>query len=163
MLGTCCSILAGAQAPVAPVLTRALGCVIFSKVDLVRGYNQIPVRPKDIPKTVVITPFGLFEFLCMPFGLKNAAQTFQRFMDQVLSGLTFVFDYLDDMLVASKSVSEHKEHLSILFDRLEEHGLVVKVEKCKFGLPKIEFLGHEADKHGIRPLTSKVEAIKQYS
>ena len=84
-------------------------------------------------------------------------------MDQVLNGLTFVFDYLDGMLVASKSVSEHKEHLSILFDRLEEHGLVVKVEKCKFGLPKIEFLGHEADKHGIRPLTSKVEAIKQYS
>ena len=66
------------------------GCTIFSKVDLVCGYNKIPVRPKDVPKTAVVTPFGLFEFLCMPFGLKNAAQIFQRFMDQVLQGLNFV-------------------------------------------------------------------------
>ena len=61
----------------------------------------------------------------MPFGLCNAAQTFQRLMDNVFQDLDFLFVYLDDVLVASRSRNEHKKHLQILFDRLEEHGLVI--------------------------------------
>jgi len=79
------------------------GKTIFTKVDLIRGY---PVHRDDVQKTTVITPFGLFEFLHLPFGLKNAAQDFQRLMDSVLRVLDFLFLYLDDILVASADESQ---------------------------------------------------------
>lgn len=135
------------------------GCVIFSKIDLIRAYHHIPVAPDDVYKTATSTPFGLFEYTRMPFGLRNAAQTFQRFMNQVVQGLDFVYVYLDDVLVASKSHSEHKQHLRMLFQRLTEYGLNVKPSKCVFGASSLLFLGHEITQDGIRPSNEKIQAI----
>jgi Reverse transcriptase (RNA-dependent DNA polymerase) len=87
----------------ADLSARLAGTRVFSKLDLKKGYFQVPVHPDDICKTALITPFGTFEFLRMPFGLRNAGQTFQRLMDQIMRGLDYCFVYLDDILIASES------------------------------------------------------------
>jgi len=146
----------------ADLTARLEGCTIFSKLDLRKGYLQVPVAKEDVAKTAVITPFGLFEFLRMPFGLRNAAQTFQRMMDEVLSGLPWVFVYLDDVLVASRSEDEHEQHLREVLAQLQQHGLVLNGEKCVLGVNKVEYLGHQVSATGVMLLPDKVTAIAAF-
>ena len=96
----------------------------------------------DVPKTAICTPFGLFEFIRMPFGLKNAGQTFQRMMDDVLEGLDCCYVYMDDILVASVDEATHVEDLRAVFQRLRGAGLVLNLEKCTFGAAHVDYLGH---------------------
>ena len=139
--------------------TKLYGAKVFSTIDLVRAYNQIEVKEDSIPKTAVITPSGLFEYRRMPFGLRNASQTFQRFMDEILGHLDFVFTYIDDVLVFSQSESDHMNHLEQVFQILKDNGLTIGLKKCAFTQTTVKFLGYEICEQGIQPCRKKCEVL----
>ncbi len=141
--------------------SRLHGCSIFSKLDLMKGYYQIPVQERDIHKTL-ITPFGLWELSRMPFRLRNASQSFQRFMDVVLSGLDFTFCYLDDILIGSSSTEEHLHHLQLVLQRLQEYGLVLNMEKCELARQEIDFLGHHITAEGSSLILKHLQTIQDF-
>ena len=129
---------------------------------MTKGYYQVPMNKEDIPKTAVTTPFGTYTFNYSCFGLKNAGATFQRLMDNIMGDLPFCVCYVDDVLIFSKTHSEHLKHLRTVLERLRNNGMLVKPNKCKFGLQEVEFLGHKISTKGVAPLASKVKAIEKF-
>ncbi|GFY23812.1 hypothetical protein TNCV_3536061 [Trichonephila clavipes] len=138
------------------------GKKIFSKIDIFKAFHQIPIAECDIPKTAVTTPWGLYEYTHLCFGLVNAPQTFMRFMHEVLRGLPFCFVYLDDILCYSENAEEHRSHLRTIFQRLSSYGLKLNISKCVFGVTELISLGHLITPDGIKPLPDKVQAVLDY-
>lgn len=136
----------------------------FSTLDLASGYNQVPVSERDKSKTAFCTPFGLFEWNRMPFGLCNAPSTFQRLMERIFGDQQYqsLLLYLDDIVVFSSSVSQHLERLEVVFRCLERENLKVKLEKCAFFQPEVKYLGHVISSQGVATDPCKIEVVTQW-
>ncbi len=137
---------------------------VFSTIDLASGYHQVAMHEKDQYKTAFVTPFGLYEYVRMPFGLCNAPATFQRLMQAVMGDLVFqmVLVYLDDLLVYSSTFEAHLSRLETVLCRLREAGLKIKVEKCHFLQAEVRFLGHQVSAQGVGPDPDKLSAVVQW-
>lgn len=137
---------------------------LFSSLDLTAGYFQVAVHDEDQEKTAVTTPFGLYQWTRMPFGLCNAPGTFQRLMEVVLGDLAFdvLLIYLDDVLVFSSDFDSHCEKLDLVFGRLREHGLKLKPSKCFLLRSEVKFLGHIVSAAGVQVDMDKVKALQDW-
>ena len=146
------------------VQDRLAGSTVFSTLDLQSGYWQMPVNPADMDKTA-FSPgagFGLYQFCRMPFGLCNAPSSFQRMMDKIFRGLSFVSTYLDDILIHSPDEEQHKVHLQEVFNRLRRAGLTLRGHKCHIGLAKVTYLGHIFSANGMKPDPCKISVITKW-
>lgn len=147
------------------ILSKLTGARYLSSIDLKAAFWQIPLEEGSCEKTAFVIPSrGLFEFVVMPFGLSNAAQTQQRLMDRVLgySLEPFVFVYLDDIIIATSTFEKHVEVLLEVFGRLKEAHLTINLEKCDFCLPSLRYLGFLLDGEGLRTDPDKVSAMLAY-
>ena len=136
------------------------GAKVFSTIDVRSGYHHIALGKSSRAKTAFVTPFGKYEFLMVPFGLAQAPAYFQLLMKKVLNGLKFAMTYLDNIIIFSKTESQHLEHLDTVFSHLREAGLKMKQSKCDFFKSEIHYLGHLISPEGISPLPNKPDCIQ---
>jgi hypothetical protein len=135
------------------------GARVFSKIDLRSGYHQMKIRQSDIAKTSFSTRYGLYEFTVMSFGLTSAPAYYMNLMNKVfmeyLDKIVIVF--IDDILIYSKSESDHEEHLRLVLQKLRDNQLYAKFSKCEFWIDKVPFLGHIISNGGISVDPAKVK------
>lgn len=146
------------------ILDKLGKCQYFSTIDMYSGFYQVEVDENDIKKTAFSVENGHYEFLRMPFGLKNAPATFQRVMDHILRehiGKSCVI-YLDDILIFSTSLQEHIENLEKVFKTLEKYNFKIQLDKSEFLKKETAFLGHVITTEGVKPNPEKIKAIKNW-
>ncbi len=146
------------------LLDRLHGAKYFTKLDLRSGYHQVRVADEDIEKTAFNTRYGQFEYLVMPFGLTSAPSTFMALMNHILRPYLdkFVVAYLDDVLIFSRTLDEHRQHVRTVLDKFREHKLYAKKSKCEFFRREVKFLGFIVGADGVKVDPEKVEAVRNW-
>ncbi|GJP81305.1 hypothetical protein CLOP_g11465 [Closterium sp. NIES-67] len=146
------------------LLDQLRGATVFSKLDLRSRYWQIRMADNSIHKTAFRTRYGSYEYLVMPFGLTNAPATFQAKMNHILRPLLdeCVVVYLDDILIYSRDMKQHVEHLRRVFEILRRERFYVKLSKSEFALEKVKFLGHMVSAQGVHVDPKKIEAVRTW-
>ncbi|GBO00247.1 Retrovirus-related Pol polyprotein from transposon 17.6 [Araneus ventricosus] len=139
------------------------GAKFFTSMDLTSGFHQMKMHPDHAFLTGIATEFGVFEFKRLPFGLRNASASFQRLMSIVLAGLSHlqIGCYIDDIIIASKSVEDHLSKLGIVFKRLIDANLRVKPSKCSFLQKKVTYLGQTVSEGQVFPDTKNLDSIRK--
>lgn len=146
------------------ILDKLGRCQYFTTLDLASGFHQIEVHPDDVQKTAFSVDHGLYEFVRMPFGLKNAPATFQRVMDHVLKDLIgkCCLVYMDDIIIFSASLQEHLVNLSKVLQALEKVNLKIQLDKSEFLRKEVAFLGHIVTDKGVKPNPDKIRVIENW-
>ena len=146
------------------LLERLGQAKVFTKLDLASGYHQIAMEESSIQKTAFRTNRGQLEFLVMPFGLCNAPASFQRLMNKVFAKHIgdFIAVYLDDILIFSRSIDEHWQHIRWALEKLREAKLFGRLHKCEFLKEQVDYLGFEVSPGGIRASPGKVKAVIEW-
>jgi hypothetical protein len=135
----------------------------LTKLDLTKGYWQVPMDEECVDKTGFVTSAGHFQWKVMPFGLKNSPATFNRLMAKVLRGFSeFATSYLDDIIIFSRTWEEHLSHIRQVLERIRNANLTLKLSKCEFGDAEVDFLGHHIGKGKIQPREVKIQAIEEF-
>lgn len=143
------------------LLARLGGCSVFSRLDLDQAYQQLSVDEDTAMLLTVTTHKGLFKVTRLQFGVAVAVAIFQRYMEELLSGLEGVQCFLDDILIGGRTVAEHDDRLRRVLQRIQDDGLRLNADKCAFRVKEVRYLGYRINKDGVRPLAEKVEAIKK--
>jgi hypothetical protein len=146
------------------LFNRLKGAVVYTKLDLKSGYNQVLVHPEDRDKTAFNSYFGHHQFNVMPFGLTNAPATFVTMMNRVLGDYIndFVVCFVDDILIYSKDKIEHAVHVEKVMEVLRKNELYVNPDKCEWAMDKVSFLGHTISADGVSVDPTKIQVIKDW-
>ena len=143
------------------VLHRMQGSKYFGKGDLTKGYHQLGMHKDSIEYTAFATLDGLFEWLRMPFGLKNPSGFFQCTMERTLAGIKNCEVFVDDIIIHGPTKDEYLQTLRQVLERLQEKGFRLNRDKCSFGLKTVEYIGHILSEDGITLSESRKEAVKK--